>query len=115
MAFTYNIELTTDKDWVRFLIVDRDVSLNDNSVSKAYLSDEEINALLQEEENKYLAAARAGEILLNRSKGLVHKEVEELSIEYADSAESTYQIYINKLRERGNELLRDDSRFFRAL
>lgn len=58
MAVTYNAALATTRDWVRFLVYDRDTA-------KAVLQDEEIDAVLVEEsDNKYLAAARVGEILL---------------------------------------------------
>ena len=99
MSTTYNPALPTDKDWVRFLVGDRDVA-------SAVLSDEEINALLNEEANKYLAAARAGEIILTSGQGLVMKKVEDLSLTFEDSADGTYRNYIKSLRERGAALTR---------
>jgi hypothetical protein len=84
----------------------------------ARLEDEEINALLQEETNKYLAAARACEIVLAKSGGLVSKQVNTLRLSWGDSstAENTYTRYIRYLRQRGAELtLNQQKRVFRVL
>lgn len=110
MSATYDASLPTDKDWVRFLVGDR-------TVSSAVLQDEEIAALLVEEKNKYLAAARAGETILARTQGVVSKQVDDLSISFGDSAESAYRAHIKSLRERGATLLlrKSGSSVFRLL
>lgn len=116
MSVSYDPSLSTDKDWVRLLISDRDTSLKaDDITPKAVLDDNEILALLVEEPNKYLAAARAADLVLSRTRGMVSKQVDDLRITYGDSPESSYRKHIEKLTIRGNELLRDNSRFFRAL
>ncbi len=116
MSVTYDPSLSTDKDWVRLLIGDRDTSFKaDGTTPKATLDDNEILALLVEEPNKYLAAARAAGLILNRTRGMISKQVDDLRITYGDDPESSYRKHIEKLEARGNELLRDNSRFFRAL
>ena len=105
---TYSPLLPTDKDWVRFLSGDRDVSV-------AKLSDEEIAALLIEEANKYLAAARACEIILARSGGLVEKHVGDLLLKWGGSAQDQYSQYIKSLREKGAALTISRPRTFRVL
>lgn len=98
MPFTYDSGLSSDRDWVRLLSGDR-VS------AQMKLEDEEIDGLLREESNKYLAAARACEIILARSGGLVTKEVDTLRLQWSDNstAETTYTRYIKYLKERGAE------------
>ena len=98
MSATYDPTLPTDRDWVRFLVGDRVVASN-------ILEDEEIDALLLEEANKYLAAARAGEVILSRSRGVVSKTVADLSLTYGDSPESAYRTHLQRLREKGCKLL----------
>lgn len=109
MAATYDPTLPTDKDWVRFLIGDRDVTT-------ARFADEEYVAVLTEEANKYLAAARMAETLLGRSGGLVEKEVDTLRLKWSDTAQNAYREYIDELRKRGCELLiSKPNRVFRVL
>jgi hypothetical protein len=93
---SYDHTLGTDRDWVRFLIGDHPKDL-----TKAVLQDEEINALLSEEQNKYYAAAMAGDIVVARLGGAVSKQVGELGITYGDSPESAYRTYLTNLRYRG--------------
>lgn len=110
MPVSYDPGLSTDKDWVRFLISDRDVS-------RAILDDTEIIAVLAEEANKYLAAARCGEILLTRSGGVVWKQVGELRIKYDDTEteDSVYRSYLRRLREKGAWLVLPKPRTFANL
>lgn len=82
---SYDSALETDKDWVRFLVGDVDMT-------RPKLQDEEIAAILAEEAAnntagvhvKYLAAARALETLVARwqvqGAGVVSKQVGELTI-----------------------------------
>ena len=94
MGATYDPALSTDKDWVRFLIGDRGPDV-------FKLDDDEIAALLVEEANKYLAAARAGDVILTRSQGLVAKEVDTLRLAWSDSPDNAYRLHIQALREKG--------------
>lgn len=107
MAATYNISLPTDKDWVRFLSGDRDVTA-------AKLQDEEIIALLAEEANKYLAAARACEAIIARSGGLVVKQVGDLKLQYSGTGKDAYHEHIKQLREKGAKLTISIPRVFRV-
>ena len=91
---TYDAGLAEDKDWVRLQIGDR-------KVSTATFKDTEIQAILDEEENKWLAAARLGDMLLAQRRGAVSRSIEDLSISYGDSPESAYRSHVNKLREEG--------------
>lgn len=95
MSQTYDPTLSTDKDWVRFLVGDRVVD------GTAVLEDEEIEALLVEEPNKYMAAARACEVILADRGDVVSKSVDDLSISYSGSAESAYREHVRKLKQRG--------------
>ena len=99
MPFSYDPGLSSDRDWVRLLSGDR-------VADQMRLADEEIDALLREESNKYLAAARACELLLARSGGLVTKQVDTLRLQWSDNstAETTYTKYIKYLKERGAQL-----------
>lgn len=98
MPATYDAKLKTDKDWVRFLSGDRDES-------DPRLQDEEIAALLVEEKNKYLAAFRACESILAQGQGAVSKSVGSLSLSFGDSPDSAYRTHAQHLRERGCQLL----------
>ena len=86
MAATYTDPPVTDKDWVRFLVGDTDVS----PVTDAMLTDSEIDAILGEQSNKYLAAARALSNLRTRwasaKRGIVEKQVSRLRIRWGYSA-----------------------------
>jgi hypothetical protein len=110
MAATYDTALPTDKDWVRFLSGDR-------NVAKPFLQDEEIAALLQEEPNKYYAAARACEAYIAKTGGIVTKKVAELQLHWTDnsSAKSVFTEYIRSLKERGAEELLPRPKTFRTL
>lgn len=100
MASTYDSTLSTDKDWVRFLVGDTDVP-------NTQLADEEIAALLVEESNKYLAAASALSTLLvtwsSSGKGVMEKQVGRLRIKRGleDSAEQAVRNLIKELRIKG--------------
>lgn len=76
----YDPSLRTDRDWVRFFIADKGPTF--------YVADEEIDALLVEQPNKYLAASVAGRLLINRTAGatggmeLIEKQVDGLRLRY---------------------------------
>lgn len=115
MSATYDPALSTDKDWVRFQVGDRGIAGDPLSF---ILADEEINAILSEEQNKYLAAARIGEIIMSHGHGAVSKTVGNLSISYGnDSPESAFRHHLNRLRAKGCELLlkQSGSHIFRVL
>lgn len=92
---SYNPELSSDLDWVRFLSWDTDEA-------SPVLDDREIEALLVEEKNKYLAAARAGEIIMSRMRGVSEKVVDDYKLKF--SAEGPYPKHIAKVRARGMNL-----------
>ena len=116
MTATYNPELPTDKDWVRFLTGDRELTEAPGfSMERPILQDEEITALLSEESNKYLASARAGDLILSRTKGMVSKALDGLSISFGDSPESTYREYLKRLRIKGCDNLLTNRKHFRVL
>jgi hypothetical protein len=95
VAKTFDPALGSDLDWVRLLIGDKDVAT-------AKLSDEEIRAILTESENnRYSAAALAGELLLTKAGGVTSKTVDDLSITYSDNPEGAYRNYLGGLRIRG--------------
>lgn len=106
MSKTYDPNLSTDKDWVRFKIGDR-------TASALLLEDQEIEELLAEEIQingsgrhiKYLAAAQAGKLILNKGRGAVSKSVGSLSLSWSDNPEGAYGRYLDGLRERGAELM----------
>jgi hypothetical protein len=85
MASTYDPALPTDKDWVRFLI-------GDKNTPDSVFSDEEIFAALTEWPGKYCAAAnllsanRAA--LLTTTGGVTSKSVGNLSISYGSATQS---------------------------
>ena len=115
MSFNYSADLSTNRDWVRFLI-------GDTVESKARLQDAEIDALLVEEsENKYLAAARALELVLSqwilKGEGISSKSVDGLSISYsqAGGGETALRARIKELRERGARLSTQRPTVFRVL
>ena len=111
MAATYDPTLPSDKDWVRLLIGDTDVS-------SPVLSDEEILGIIAEEVSingqgiwtKYLVAARAGWVILAADGGsgsVVSKTVGNLSLSYggSSSADSAFRAHLQSLKERGAVLL----------
>lgn len=93
MTTTYDENLSTEKDWVRFSIGDR--------ASPYALQDEEITAILAEEPNKWYAAAKCAEAIAGKTRGAVRKQVGRLMIEYSDSAENAYRRLIDDLRAEG--------------
>jgi hypothetical protein len=99
---TYDPLLSTDKDLVRFLIGDRDAN-------SATLQDEEIDACLQQEANVYLAAAMAAGRIMTKGGAAVSKSVGNLSISYGGNAGSAYGDHVQKLREKGADLLLKES------
>src|SRR5262245_50501418 len=105
MAATYDPTLPRDKDWVRLQIGDRGTFSAAPAITGAVLSDEEINAILAEEANKYLAAARLGDVILAKGRGVVSKSVSSLSLSWGDSPEGSYRAHLQRLRERGCQLL----------
>lgn len=114
MTATYEPTLPTDRDWVRLLI-------GDSTTATARLQDEEIDALLVEESNKYLAAARALEVLHTRwssaGEGIVEKQVESLRIRRGvdQSASDALQARIEQLRRKGVWVEAPQSKVFRAV
>lgn len=106
MTASYDSALSTDKDWVRFFAGDRGTATGSgNDISGNHVSDEEIAGLLNEEQNKYLAAARVCSVIISKGHGAVSKAVGDLNISYGDSPESAYRAHMKELRERGSELL----------
>lgn len=103
----YDPALGSDRDWVRFFVGDRGPTFR--------LDDREIDALLAEEPNKYLAAARAGRILTLRAGGLVEKQVGDLRLRYDGTAESAYGSHLNDLWLEGCRLLFPSPRLITVL
>lgn len=102
MAATFDPNLATNRDWVRFLIGDVDTA-------NAQLQDQTIEAILVEEPNKYLAAASAGGLILSSGGAdVVSKKVGDLQVDYGGGASNEiYRDYLKGLRERGaRDLLR---------
>lgn len=108
MAATYDPTLPTDMDWVRFLCGDRDVD-------SPGIQDEEIFALLEEEPNKYFAAAAACEMILAKSGGLIDKQVGDLRLKWSDEPNNAYNDYIKRLRERGAYEMMPTNYIFKVL
>ncbi len=108
MSATYDATLSTDRDWVRLLIGDRDTA-------RPFLQDEEITALLKEEANKYLAAARGAELVIAKGHGVIQKAVDDLKLHWSDSKDSAYRAYIKTLREKGALSTYGKAPFFRVL
>lgn len=94
MAITFDAGLATDKDWVRFTI-------GDAVVATAVLDDDTINAVLGLELNKWFAAASCAQSIAAKGKGLSRKKVEDLELEYEDSADNAYARLIEDLKEEG--------------
>jgi hypothetical protein len=96
MAATFDASLSTDKDWVRALIGDMDTG-------NAYLQDETIEAILTEEQNKYVAASRACRIIyMNLTGGgtLEDRKVGETRIRY--QAAQRFKQTADELKARGS-------------
>ena len=117
MAFNYDSSLTTDKDWIRLTIDDT----IDTSSSPGDLQDEEILAILDDEANKYYAAARCLSILQTRwaaaGGGLLTKKVSQLSKTWGigEFAGEAITMRIKELRERGAFKLQPSPRLFVTL
>ena len=114
MAATYSPSLPTAKDWVRFLIGDTDTTAS-------LLDDQEILAVIAEEENKYLAAASCLESLLVRwsssGRGIVEKQASKLRIKRGvdQSSVAALEEAIARLRATGNRGVAAPSAVFRTL
>ena len=109
MSATYNTSLPTDRDWVRFTVGDRDVT-------RALLQDEEIDAILSQKANRWLAAADCAQMILAQNRGMIEKQVETLKLQWSNKgAESTYQIYIDYLRKMGTMAMSPAPSVFRVL
>lgn len=81
MTWEYDNTLPSDKDKVRFII-------QDTNDSEHLLEDEELEWLLVEQGNVYLAGAAACEVLAGRFRAKVtSKSVGGLSISYANRAD----------------------------
>lgn len=100
MSFSYDPALATDRDWVRFL-------LGDTTDTSAKLTNEEISAVLREEKNKYLAAARCGHLFLERGGAgkVLSKSVDGLSVSYGNPSYSDLKAKIDQWHEHGCWLL----------
>ena len=104
MSATYNEDLSSDKDWVRFLI-------GDTVTATAALDDDTILAVLAAEPNKYFAAARCGEAASARwmaaAGGLLAKVVDDLHIKWGATvgAAEAYAAYLKSLRAKGAQVL----------
>lgn len=111
MAKTFDENLSTDKDWVRFLIGD--------SVATMSLEDETIEAVLAVTTlypNKYLAAAECARSILSLGKDVVSKKVDELQIDYGGGqAESFYRERIKQLQAQGADQQMPTPRNFQVL
>jgi len=107
MAFSYDTSLPANLDWVRFLI-------QDTVSASALLSDEEINAVVSEQDAtgaaiKYFAAADCLAVILTKYNkkggGLSEKQVDNLKIVYGgrkgDDLASALAESIADLRRRG--------------
>lgn len=92
MTFTYvSTGPTSNKDWVRLRI-------GDTSSGDPLLTDEEINEVLDEEGNKFLAAAVAAETIGAQYARKVDKSVGKLSISMAQASEHYFAL-ADRLRE----------------
>lgn len=106
MTAEYDPTLSTDKDWIRAQIGDRDTT-------KAVLSDEEIDAINDTQQNRWLAAAECGALVATRSQGVVEKQVDDLRLDFGDNDQNTaYAAHLQRLRVKGaQELLPAQSNF----
>ena len=91
--------LEQDRDWIRAQIADRNT---DNPT----LADETIDAIRAAAANKYLAAAECGSLIITKGGGLTEKRVDDLELTWGDKgAETAYALHIQRLREKGAQLL----------
>lgn len=96
MAATFDASLSTNKDWVRYLIGDTDTG-------NAYVQDETIEAVLGEENNKYTAASRVARGIYMRLTGggtLEDRKVGETRIRY--QAAQRFKQTADELKNRGS-------------
>ena len=104
----YDPSLPTDNDWVRFKVQDTGTSPD--------LQDAEIDALLDEEPNKWYAAAAAIEVIKAKRAavggGLLEKKVEDLELRFGgESAAVVLDDLAATLRVEGARRLAGSSRF----
>lgn len=90
--WSYDAEMSTGRDQVRFLI-------QDTTSTRQLFQDEEIDWMLTQEANIYMAGAALCDMLLMRNKGVKYKKIGDLSISF-DSG--LYKLLANQLRARGN-------------
>ena len=99
MAFSYSGDpATANKDAVRFLLQD----VENTTRRPALLQDEEIDWLLQQEDDVYLAAANGAERLAARARGIGRKKVGSTDIEYKPEY---WEALAEKLRMRSGDQL----------
>lgn len=102
MSADFDPTLPTDKDWVRLVIGDTDTS-------NAIFTDESIQAFVDEEANKKLAAARCLEALVSRwgveSGGLTEKQTSKLRRRWGGTGSTIESMgkYAETLRAEGAE------------
>lgn len=82
---------SSDRDKVRFLA-------RDTTSGAMTLNDEEVDWLLTQEANVFMAAAAAVELIANRHVGIASKSVGGLSLSYSQASASEYA---RTLRLRG--------------
>lgn len=117
MSATYDPSLTTDRDWVRFTIGDHAFTTE----AAANLQNEEIEALLADEENKWLAAAEALDFLrvkwASAGAGVLEKQVSKLRIKKGVDQEASAALKdrVDELRARGARRASPPSTVFRSL
>lgn len=98
MSATFDTSLSTDKDWVRALIGDTDVS----PATDAFLADETIEAILTKEMNVFMAASRAARMVymqLTGGGGIEDRKVGETRIRY--QAAQRFKQTADELKARG--------------
>lgn len=117
MSFSYNPALPSDLDWVRRLVGD----VTDTTAAPAQLQDAEILAFLDEEPNKYYAAAAALGAMLavwqRSGAGVIEKWVDNLRIkrDTGESAFAAVRAEIERLQKRGAQAMMPRNRIFRTL
>lgn len=119
MTTTYVTPQSTDKDWVRFHVGDTDIN-------NAEFTDEEIQAVIDEETAtgkalKYFASATLLGVLLlkyvSKGKGVQEKALGKLRIKYGSG--ETFEVVMNErikqLRKRGAWLMSGSPKQFRVM
>lgn len=100
MAWSYDDSLSSDKDFVRFLI-------GDTNSTRQLVADETIEAIILTEPNNYMAAAAIIESLyrgLTAGGSLEDRKVGETRIRYQRISDLMLQV--NSLRKRGGTHMR---------